>query len=68
MLQAFAPIQRATLEARARLGDKSIGTTIKQGRLQVVRVTYNAKGRSTVVPVSDWLAMPDAVKFLDALQ
>lgn len=61
------PLQRATLDARKRLNDKSIGTHVQAGRLQIVRVTYNEKGRSTVTPVSGWLTMTEVIGALDAL-
>ena len=49
--QLMGRIQRATLDARARTGDPTIGTTLYQGKAQIVRVVYNDKGTSTVTPV-----------------
>lgn len=62
-------IRNATLAARTRKNDQSIGTQIEAGKVQVVQVTYPAgkRGKSTVTALSGWLYADDAVKFLDAL-
>lgn len=62
------PIQAATLAARERTGDKTIGTRVKQGRFQIVRVKYANGGKSTVTPLSDWLAGRQLVEALNALK
>lgn len=67
MIQALAAIQKATLAARKRTGDRSIGTRVKSGRLQVVRVTYDGKGKATVTPCSEWMAADQLVAVIDAL-
>ena len=63
-------IRKATLLARQRTGCNGIGTQVKQGRLQVVNVTFpvERKGRSTVTPLSDYLAPVDALQFLNMVQ
>lgn len=60
-------IQAATLAARARLADNTIGTRTQAGRMQVVRVTYDAAGRSTTVPASDWMLPHQVPAFIAAL-
>lgn len=60
-------LRAATLDARARLNDKSIGTHVENGKLQVIRVTYAKGGRSTVTPLSGWLDIGGACDFLRAL-
>lgn len=35
---------------------------IKQGKYQVVDVTYNKKGISTIKEISSWLIIPESVK------
>lgn len=60
-------IQSATLVARARLADNTIGTRTENGRMQVVRVTYDTAGRSTIVPASDWMLPHKVPAFLAAL-
>lgn len=61
-------VQIATNEARRRTQDKTIATQAKNGMLQVIRVTYNAKGKATIVPVTDFLMHADAVEFLGQMQ
>jgi hypothetical protein len=38
----------ATLAARERTGDTALGVAVERGRFSVRRVTYDARGRSTV--------------------
>lgn len=63
----FGDIRRATLAARERTGDKAIGTNVEQGLFQVVRVTYPAKAKSVVEPLSARLTPADTVAFLNEL-
>lgn len=67
VFQQMRNIQTATLAARARLADKTVGTQVSKGRGQVTRVTYDAKGRSTVSPASDWMPVAQLPAALDAL-
>lgn len=67
MLQDMFTLRNATLAARQRTGDETIGTTVSAGKVQIVRVTFNAKGRSTVAPATDWLTVAEAVQALEAL-
>lgn len=60
-------IRDAVKEARLRTGDRSIGTQLEQGRLQVIRVTYTAKGTSTISPITGWLAADAALAAINAL-
>jgi hypothetical protein len=60
-------LQSATIEARARLKDTSIGTQVKAGRFRVVSTVYGKK-TTKVTPLSDWLALSDAVSFLKMLK
>lgn len=66
-MTTFLQMQTATLDARKRLGDKTIGTCIKQGRIQVVKVTYPKGEKSVVTPVSDWMPVSEVCGFLDGL-
>lgn len=68
MMELIKQIQAATLAARARTGDNSIGTHVKQGKTQIVRVTYDDKGKSTVTPASDWMASDLIPAALNALK
>lgn len=65
--EAMMQLQQATLAARLRLNDKTIGTRVHSGTVQVIRVTYNARGISTVTPVSAYLPVAGAVAFLDQM-
>jgi len=67
-LQLMAALQKATVAARERTADKTIATQVKAGKVQVTRVTYDAKGTSTVSPVSAWLDGFEAVAFLDGMK
>lgn len=58
-------LKAATLAARERTGDTTIGTCIKKAMVQVVRVTY-PKGRTSVVEqLTDFLMPAEAVAFLN---
>lgn len=59
----------ATVAARARTGDRTIGTRVAQGgAIQVVRVVYPKKGGyATVTPLSEYLPAREAIAFLNAL-
>ena len=61
-------IQTATLAARQRTGDNAIGTRVKKGKFQIVRVTFDAKGKCTETELSAWLAGPDLIPALNALK
>jgi uncharacterized protein YxeA len=45
-------------------GEKEMSASIriKKGKYQVVEVTYNNKGVSTINVISDWIPIPQAVK------
>jgi len=60
MFELLKKIQAATLAARERTGDKTIATQAKAGKTQIIRVTYDAKGKATITPVSDWMS-PDLI-------
>lgn len=67
-MRVLTEIRKATLSARARTGDKAIGTTVSAGRFQVRRVTYSKNGCSTVEPISDFLPFADCIHFLNSLE
>jgi hypothetical protein len=58
-------LQAATIDARSRLNDSSIGTQVETGKFRVVRTIYGKK--TTVTPLSGWLIVSDATSFLRAL-
>lgn len=51
----FWRIHAATRVAQKRTQDFSISVRVNVGRYQIVRATYDAKGKSTISPVTDWL-------------
>jgi hypothetical protein len=60
-------LHAATLDARFRLNDVSIGTQVKAGKFRVVRTIYG-KRTTTVSPLSNWLVLSEAVAFLKMLK
>ena len=58
-------IRQATINAISRTGDQYIGTQAKMGRLQVVRAVPVKGGRYDIQPLTDYLTIVDAIKFLD---
>ena len=54
-------IGQATTAARKRTGDNTIGTSVKNGQIQIVRVTFAADGKSTVQAVSSWMPCSDVI-------
>ncbi len=62
----FFELTKATNEARAATGDSTISTRAgKKGLIQIVSVTFNAKGVSTVVPLfEEWMSQPEALDTL----
>lgn len=68
MFKTLAKLQAATLAARARTGDATIGTEVSGGLVRVVRVTYSAAGKSTVTPLTAPMSADAACAALDELK
>lgn len=68
IFQQLREVQAATMAARTRLKDKTIGTQVKAGKLQVIRVTYDAKGKATINPVTGFVSHSEAIKTLNNLK
>lgn len=60
-------LRRATLAARARLKDASIGTRAHAGTLQIVRVVYRCDGTAKIRPITQPMTCREACDFLDAM-
>lgn len=60
---ALAPLM---IEARNRTGNQKLGQQVKEGKFQLVTVTYKKGGASTVTEMSDWMEYDAFVKFLGA--
>lgn len=66
-LKALAEIQKATLQARSRTGDKTISTRAESGKIQIVRVVFDKSGKSAVTPASDWMMPANVATALAAI-
>jgi hypothetical protein len=68
-MNTLQQLVQATLDARKRAGNQDIGTQVKQGLIQVVRVTYppEKRGLAVVVPVTSVLPMVEAIRAIEAL-
>jgi hypothetical protein len=68
-MQTMLAIQKATVGAKSRTGDQTLGTRVDKGRLQVVRVIKHTKGPGCdVLPVTEFLPIPDAIAYLESMQ
>ena len=67
MMQTIMQFRAATTAAQVRTGDKTISTNVKAGKIQVCRVTFNATGKSTVTPITGYLAVNDALAHLSQM-
>lgn len=59
-------IRTATINARARTG-QNIGTEVSKGLFRVVSVSFDARGKSTVTPLSNWVSPAKIVDQLNAV-
>lgn len=59
---------QATRNAKARTGRKDLSTAAKAGKIQICEVTMNAKGKSTVTPITGFLPMAEAIAYLESMQ
>ena len=66
-MSILAEIRNATLDARVRMRDNTIGTRAEAGKLQIIRVTYSGSGISTIVPASEWMPAADVIAALNAM-
>ena len=61
-------LQKATLAARNRTNDEAIAAVAKAGKIQVGRSVFMpGKATADFFPLSDWLSISDAIKFIEAL-
>ena len=60
-------LQSATLAAKKRTGRDGLGTRVKQGRFQVVDVSYNKRGVSRVAELSGWADAGSIIAFLNRI-
>ena len=64
MLMTMKKMQAATMAARLATGRSAISTRVKAGKFQIVEVTFDAKGTSTVKTLSDWASADDTIESL----
>lgn len=64
MTQTLFQLQSATIAARKATGNDAISTRVKAGKFQIVEVTFDAKGTSTVKALSDWASADDTISAL----
>lgn len=61
-------LRDALARARERTMRADLGTRVKSGLVQVVRVTYDDRGRSSVDALSDFLSPAAAIAFLSGVR
>lgn len=67
-MQALFQLQQATLAARARCGDRSIGTDVRAGLVRVVRAQWWDGGDGSVKPLTKPVPVAEAIEALNNLQ
>jgi len=67
MMQKMMQFRAATTDAQVRTGDKTISTNVKAGKIQVCSVTFNSAGKSTVTPITGYLAIDAALTYLNEM-
>jgi hypothetical protein len=65
IFQRAIRIKNATTAAQERANDKSISVAVKSGLYQIQRVTFDAKGKSTVTPLTDYMSFDNVVTTLE---
>ena len=65
-MTTFFDLQKATLAARDRMANNTIGTRIRAGLVQVVMV-HMEKRRTVELPLSDFVCADRAVEILNGM-
>ena len=63
----LSELTSALNDAREATGDDSLGHSISKGKFRLVRVTYDARGRSTVEEIGEPLPFVDHLARLKAM-
>ena len=66
-MTSIADLQAATLAARQRTGDRTIGANVAKGRYRIVRVSYPKGPRAHVEHVAGPFSLREAVAFLNSM-
>lgn len=61
-------LRTATLAARARTGDNTIGVAVRRGTFQVQRITYPNGATAVIRPLTHWLDLSEAVEALNDME
>lgn len=67
VMNIMAQFRTALLAAQERTGDKTLSTCAGAGTVQICRVTFDSKGKSTVIPVTDFLPFDEALEHLNGM-
>lgn len=65
-MEQLLKIGAAINALRIRKGDKFLGSRVEAGKYQLVRTTYQAKGKSTVQELSGWMTADEFIAFVSA--
>ena len=61
---AISNLQAATKAAKEALGLPGLGVQVAKGKAQIVNVTYDAKGKSKVIALTEWFPVGETVSRL----
>jgi hypothetical protein len=64
-MRLLQSLHTALLAYRECTQDASYGTRVQQGKAQLVRVTYDAKGNATVEEISPWLTVEALIQYIE---
>lgn len=62
----LSTIQKEVLAARQRTG-RNVGVSVKAGLARVEVVTFDAKGKSVIEPLSGWVTVCEAINAVRGL-
>ena len=63
-MNAFTKAFKAAMAVSIKAHQAGFATEAKAGKLRLVTVTYDAQGKSTVTPHTDWLTAEEADKMI----
>lgn len=66
-MQLMMKFRSALTGAQLRTGDETLSACVEKGRVKICRVTYDAKGMSTIESITDYLPPSEALEFINAL-
>lgn len=67
-MQTLSMFRDAVTRAQTRTGDRSISTDVdRTGKIRISSVTFNKKGKATIVPFTDYLPQDEALAYLNQM-